>query len=339
MTSYERLLTAIKGDIPDRTPVVPEVFGVTAKISGYSIYEYVTDGKKMAESQLNARKAIGHDILFAFADLSVEAEAIGCPLVYQQDAYPTVKEHILKDANDIKEIKLPEPSKDGRMPVLLDACRILRETVKDECIIAASVMGPISIAAQIMGLENFLFQMVDDPDGINQVLDFAERVVIDYGKALIRAGAHCHVVFDPVASPLVIPPQFFIQYEVPRLRRMYEAFNAEGSQIFWISIAGNTKKILPYFKESGINIATVDYVVSLSEAFELGGGIALNGNIKPYCFVNCTPSEIKEEAKRCLLDAKGRVNYTIGSGCEVPIDSDIENIRAVVEVVEEFNPN
>lgn len=336
MTSYERLLTTINGDFPDSFPVAPEVFGVTARLNGYRISQYVTDGRIIAESQLKAREAIGYDILFAFADLSVEAEALGCTLRYDDDAYPSVKEHILQNIEDVKVLKLPDPLKDGRMPVVIEACRQLRESAGNECVIAACVMGPVSIASQIMGLESFLYQLVDNPDGVNQVLNFTEKVAISYGRALIKAGAHCPVVFDPVASPAVIPPSLFVHYEVQRLKRMYDSFRDEGAPISWISIAGATQKIMPYFKKAGINLATIDYVVPISEAFKLADNIALNGNLKPYSFISCSPAEMKEEVRRCLMEAKGKGNYIIGSGCEIPVESNIENIRAMVEAVRDF---
>ena len=336
MTSYERLLTTINGNFPDSPPVAPEVFGVTARLNGYRISQYVTDGRIIAESQLKAREAIGYDILFAFADLSVEAEALGCTLRYDDDAYPSVKEHILQNIEDVKGLKLPDPLNDSRMPVVIEACRQLRESAGNECVIAACVMGPVSIASQIMGLESFLYQLVDNPDGINQVLDFTEKVAISYGRALIKAGAHCPVVFDPVASPAVIPPSLFVHYEVQRLKRMYDSFRDEGAPISWISIAGATQKIMPYFKKAGINLATIDYVVPISEAFKLADNIALNGNLKPYSFVSCSPAEMKEEVRRCLMEAKGKGNYIIGSGCEIPVESNIENIRAMVEAVRDF---
>lgn len=336
MTSYERLLTAVNGGLPDRPPVAPEVFGVTARLNGYRISQYVTDGFIIAQSQLKARKGIGYDILFAFADLSVEAEALGCTLRYEDDAYPSVITNILQSIEDVDDLTLPNPLKQGRMPVVIEACRRLRESVGNECLIAACVMGPASIAAQIIGLEKFLYLLVDNPDGVNKVLDFTENVAIAYGKALIKAGAHCPVVFDPVASPAVIPSSLFVHYEVYRLKRMYDVFRSEGSQISWISIAGATQKIIPHFKKAGINLATVDYVVPLSEAFRLADGITLNGNLKPYSFVSCSPCEMKEEVKRCLMEAKNRRNYIVGSGCEVPVESNVENIRAIVEVTRDF---
>ncbi len=118
---------------------------------------------------------------------------------------------------------------------------------------------------------------------------------------------------------------------------MYDSFKEEGSPVSWISIAGATHKIIPYFEKSGVNLATIDYVVPLSEAFELGGNIVLNGNLKPYSFVSDTPYEIKEKVKNCLNEAEGKRNYIVGSGCEIPLEASIENVRAIVEAVREFD--
>jgi uroporphyrinogen decarboxylase len=336
MTSYERLLSAVQGKRPDRTPVAPEVFGLAARLNGYRITDYVRDGGVIAESQLAARAELGYDILFAFADLSVEAEALGCVLQFADDAYPSVKRPCVRDAKDAQDIAMPDAAKDGRMPVVLDACRRLRESVRDDCLIAACVMGPISIASQIMGLEPFLYLLADSSQVAERVLDFTERVALAYGKALMRAGAHCPVVFDPMASPAVIPPSLFFRYEGPRLKRLFERFTAEGSPVSWISIAGDTRKILPAFRNIGINLATIDYEVPLADGFRLGGGVALNGNLKPYAFVSQTPEEIKHLVKCCLRVAGKRYNFILGSGCEIPVESVRENFRALVDGVEEY---
>ncbi|MCI0469376.1 MAG: uroporphyrinogen decarboxylase family protein, partial [Nitrospirae bacterium] len=312
-----------------------EVFAVSARLNGYKISDYVLEGKVIAECQLKARKAIGYDILFAFADLSVEAEAIGCKLRYEDDAYPSVETPIIKDIEDIHNLRMPNPLKDGRMPVVIESCSRLRESAKDDCLIAACVMGPVSIASQIMGIEPFLYLLMDNPDAANDVLDLAEAVAVAYGTALINAGAHCPVVFDPVASSAVIPPHMFLKHESPRLKRMYKEFKCRGSLVSWISIAGPIQKIMPHFGMSGINLATVDYVLPIHEAFGLVNNIALNGNIKPYLFVSAAHGEIRAEARRCLEEAGANKRFILGSGCEVPPESRFENIRALVEAAKE----
>jgi uroporphyrinogen decarboxylase len=58
-------------------------------------------------------------------------------------------------------------------------------------------------------METALYLAIDDPSGLERLMDFATEVIIRFGQAQLRAGAHLPVVFDPSASPDVIPPQFF----------------------------------------------------------------------------------------------------------------------------------
>lgn len=337
MTSYERVLFAAGGGIPDRPPVAPQLFGVAARLNGHTIKEYVTDGALIAACQRRLRQELGHDILFASADLSVEAEALGCLLRYEDDAYPAVQSPVVAHPDDGGALRQPEPAKDGRMPVVLEACARLREAAGDECLVASCILGPLSIAAQIMGIEKLLYSLVDAPDTVGKVLDVTEAVAAAYGKALLGAGAHCLVVFDPVASPVVLPPEFFSRCEAPRLKRLYALFREEGARASWVSIAGDTRKILPLFESLGINIATIDSGVPLSEAFSLLGAVAVNGTVDTYFLVSATPPEIKNAVRTGLGEAKGRSNYIVGSGCEVPVETSFENIRAFMEAVGDFS--
>lgn len=336
MTSYERLLCAVQGKRPDRTPVAPALIGVTARMNGRRILDYVRDGAVIAESQTAARKDLGHDILFAAADLSVEAEALGCRLQYADDAYPSIAGHCLRDAGDIGCLRPVDPQRDGRMPVLIEASTRLRESAGNDCVVAACMMGPLSIASQMIGLESFLYLLADSSLKAEQLIDFTEQVAISYGAALLRAGAHCLIVFDPIASPSVIPPALFAHHEAPRLKRLFSRLGAEGAALSWLSIAGATQKIVPLYSKIGIDLATIDYEVPLVQGFRLGAGIALNGNLKPFSFVSSTPDQIKESAKDCLRTAGKRNNFVIGSGCEVPVESGRENLAALVEAAEEF---
>ncbi len=339
MNSYERVLNSLKKRQTDRVPVVPEVFGVTAKAPGYSINEYVTDASKLAESQLQARRLIGHDMVFAFADLSVESEAIGCELVYKEKAYPVVRKPLIENLKDIHTLDQPDPKKDGRMPVVIEAATRLRDVVADTCIVAACVMGPMSIAGQLLGIEHLLYLLVDNPGAVEKVLDFTEEVTRRYGNALLQAGAHCHIVFDPVASPMVVPHEIFARLEVPRLKRLFGEFKQKGSLVSWLSIAGNTKKILPYYRDADVELATVDYTVSLSDAFDLLGDVAVNGNLRPFSFVSSSPDMVKADAIRCLTQRGKRKNFLLGSGCEVPIEAELDNIKPLLEASLEFSPS
>ncbi len=318
--------------------VIPEVFGFSARLMGYKIRDYVTDGRIIASCQIQCQKQMGYDAVFAFADLSVEAEALGCKLSYEEDSYPAVSRPAVEGYNELKRLRFPDPYRDGRMPVIIEAVRYLRDAKNENCLIAACIMGPISLASQLMGLEQLIYAIVDSPEYVEKLLDFTTEVAISYGRALIEEGADLPIVFDPSASPLVVPPHVFHKFELPRLKRIYSSFKKAGASAAWISIAGNTIKILPYYSDAGIEIATIDYVVDLKKACQLSKGIVINGNLKPYLFVHASEEEVRNEVRRCLEDTRGFNRYILGSGCEIPIEAKPDNIAAMVSEARCFKP-
>ena len=87
------------------------------------------------------------------------------------------------------------------------------------------------------------------PDRLERLMDFATEVVIRFGQAQLQAGAHLLMVFDPSASPAVIPPNFFREFELPRLQRVFQALSEAGAAANWLHIAGPVAPILPYYAQ------------------------------------------------------------------------------------------
>ncbi len=106
---------------------------------------------------------------------------------------------------------------------MLKALGILRRELGDEVLVVGCVLGPFTLTTQLLGLETTLYLAIDDPPRLERLMDFATEVVIRFGQAQLQAGAHLPVVFDPSASPAVIPPQFFREFELPRLQRVFQA--------------------------------------------------------------------------------------------------------------------
>src|SRR3990172_10191651 len=119
----------------------------------------------------------------------------------------------------------------------------------------------MTLAQQFMGPEKSLFLAADEPDKFCRVLDFAVEVAVSFGLAQLEAGVHLPLVFDPSASPAVIPPKFFREFELPRLRRLFSALKSGGSLANWLHIAGPVESILPYYPEAGVEVANFDYCV------------------------------------------------------------------------------
>jgi uroporphyrinogen decarboxylase len=284
----------------------------------------------LARCQIQALQRYGYDAVFALMDTSVETEAAGSVLIYPRDRYPYVTSYALPDAKNLEGLSVPDPQKAGRMPELLKAARILRREVGDDVLVVGCVLGPLTVATQLLGTETALYLAIDEPERFALLLDFAAEVAIRFGTAQIEAGVHLPVVFDPSASPAIIPPQFFREFELPRLRKVFSALKEAGAAANWLHIAGPAAPILPLYTQAGVDIANFDYCVEPSEAREALPRTCLDGNIKPLSFVEATPEMIADESAELLSQFDHRGGFILSSGCEIPPEAKPENVAAMV---------
>lgn len=331
MNSLERVSAAIAFQTTDRAPVIAQVFGHAATLAGAPLDDYVRNGEILARCQVAAWKRYGYDAVFSVMDVNVETEACGSVLRYRKNQYPVIERHALSLESNWDGLAMPDPERAGRMPEMLKALGILRRELGNAVLVVGCVLGPFTLAAQLLGLETTLYLAIDDPSRLERLMDFATEVIIGYGRAQLRAGAHLPIVFNPAASPAVIPSQFFREFELPRLTRVFHALTDEGAAANWLHIAGPVQSILPYYAKAGVHIANFDYCVSVAEARNLLPTTCLDGNIKSLSFVEAGPADIEAESRELLSGFDDRGGFILSSGCEIPPESRPENIAAMVQ--------
>lgn len=333
MNSLDRITAVVNFKETDRPPVIPQIFGHAAVFNRVPLVDYLRNGEKLATCQLAAQKYYGHDAVFVFMDACLESEALGSTLTYTAEQYPDINIYALTRDTDPHSLEVPDPSRAGRMPDFLKAASILREQAPDDLPVIGCVLGPMSLACQLLPLETALYLAIDEPDRFEALLDFCAAVAINFGIAQIRAGAHLPLIFDPVASPEIIPAQFFRELVAPRIKRIFTALKDGGSLANWLHITGQVNAILPLYPDIGVDIANFDYCVDPQSAQSLLPNTCLDGNLKPYDFVKATPETIGAKASSLLQQFSGRGGFILSSGCEVPPESRPENISAMVNSV------
>lgn len=329
MNGLQRIAAAMRFERPDRTPAVPQVFGHAARLAGVPLRTYLTDGDVMARCQLRAQTRYGSDAVFAFLDVNVEAEALGAKLTYPDDRYPWIERHPIERPAAAGGLRVPDPARDGRMPATLAAARLLRRELGDDVLVAGCVLGPMALALQLLGAERGLYAAVDDADAFDQLLDFAAEVALRFGAAQLEAGAHLCVVFDPAASPAVVPPAFFRDRLAGRLRRMLDGLGRAGSLASWLHIPGPVEPILPSYAECSATLANIDWPVDPDLARAAAPGLCLDGNVRCMAFVDSEPEAVAAACARAI-DRAGARGFILSSGCEIPLEARPECIDALV---------
>jgi uroporphyrinogen decarboxylase len=333
MTSLSRVMAAVRFEETDQVPVIAQVFGHAATLAGVPVDEYVQDGPTIARCQLAALEHYGYDAVFSVMDASVETEAAGSVLRYRPNQYPVVERYAFSREGEWTAAGVPDPRSDGRMPSMLEALGIMREELKNDVLVVGCVLGPLTLASQLIGLEAALYLALDDPSLFEHLLDFSTELAIRFGRAQIEAGAHLPMVFDPSASPAVVPPQFFREFELPRLRLLFQALAEAGSVANWLHIAGPARGILPFYPTAGAHIANIDYYLSGPEMSDLLPGTCISGNLKSLTFVEGSPADIAAESQKLLGVFRDRGGFILSSGCEIPPEARADNVAALVGAV------
>lgn len=331
LSPFDRVRSALTFQEVDRPPVMPEIFALAATMMGETPRNYVRSGKVLAECQIEAQKRVGYDVLFAAADLCVEPEALGCGVEYPEDNYPHVKEPVLRGHADLKKLSVPSVAGAGRMPEVLSAVRILKREAAGNIPVAAAVCGPMTLASRIMDIEKMLYMIVDEPARFRDILGFCAEVSTVWTRALAAEGADIILMVDPSSSPSVLPSKIFREFSEAPVRSIFGRLKTEFPDILtWYSVAGPLQNNHAIMSRTGADITTVDYVVPIETAMEYSGMTVINGNIRPLLFLDAGPQDLYREARRLFSATRTWERFILGSGCEVPLYSNPENLRALI---------
>ncbi len=333
MKSIDRIRATARFEKTDRVPVFSHLYGLAARLKDVRLKDYLNSGELLALCQLEAWKRFGYDAVAAFADNSVEAEALGSRLSYKDDAYPHVEKYAIEHISDWKYLSMVDPEEAGRMPVILEACRILKDEAGEKAAVVGTVLGPMTIAGQLIGIEKLIFSVIDHPEELRKLLNFTTHVMLTFGKALIKAGADVIQVFDPFSSCSVINRSVFKDFILVHLKQAFKEYKDSGDPICWLNVTGQTKPILDLFPATGADLFNIDYLVPISIAMQKLPHHCINGNIKPFSFISDEEKRIQRVASDLLEETQVRGGFILSPGCEIPLESKVSNIEAMLKAL------
>lgn len=340
MNGKERILNSLRVKDCDRVPVFPCAHYFCAGVAGMSVRTFSTDGDKMAAALLKAAERFGWDGLNPGCDVAVEGEALGSTAEYPDHSPPHITRPGLVDPADLARLSLPNPFRAGRMPVVIRATEMCAREAGKELFILPVMMGPLNCASQVRGVDQILLDTVDRPDFVEKLLDFCTEVGIEYGKALLDAGADGLLMGEALCSPGMISPAFYRSI-VQRQRRLVEALRKHGTEHVLLHICGNTKRILPMMIETTADIFDLDWQVNLAEAKSVCGPaqVTMRGNLDPAAvLLNGTPELVYQRALEAIR-AAGASGFILGSGCDVAPGTPFENLDAMTAAVRDRHPD
>jgi uroporphyrinogen decarboxylase len=284
----------------------------------------------------------GQDVLVAQSDNYYIAEGFGLRIDHHTDATPTPRSPLIENLKDIFSLRVPDPLTDGRMPVYLEAIERLCGMAGSDVIVRAPGTGPFSLAGHLLGTQNFLTRLglleieadEDSVAALSELLTLCTEGLIRFSQACLRAGARIIQAGDSLASSDMISPAMYRTWAFPFERRFFATVNPwcrERDAYSLLHICGDNSRILRDMAETGAMIVEIDSKVDMGLANRtIGSTVCLMGNLDPTMVLLQGTEEMVEQAARDAIGAAAGGRFILGSGCEVPVDTPLENIKAMI---------
>ena len=336
MTGRERVRAMMRGETTDHLPLMPITMMFAADRAGIPYGRYASDGVVLADTQLRIAEEFGFDHVSAISDPAREVADLGGAIEWFEDQPPAIRgdASLIEDKSKLAGLAVPDPEAPGRMSDRVKGVRSMAERAGGSLMVEGWVEGPCAMAADLRGMSALMLDFHDDPEFVDDLMDFSVRMEVRFAAAQVAAGATLMGIGDAAAS--LIGPRLYERFVLSWEKRLEEQIHALGVPAR-LHICGNTKKIVRGMGETKCEIVDLDFLTPLAEArAAMGPEQVLLGNIDPVrALRDGTPESVYAAIGECHAQAGAR--YIVSAGCETPRGTPAENVRAMARYAAEHN--
>ncbi len=335
--SRDQILKLLRGEQIDYVPNFSGMGSITLyglQQLGYRFNEVHAEPRKMAEAAASTYRHFGFESAVVPFDMGVEAEALGAEVKYydkgdDQVIYPTMSKKLAETVDEL-EIRIPKDlAQAGRIPVVLEAIRILKQEIGDQVPVGAWVLGPFTELGQVVDLENLLKMSFKKQDLVHQHLDSMVEYLSNVVELYVDAGADYITVREMGATSSILSPRLFEKLILPHLQDLFGRISTPKV----LHICGNTNPIIHFMAQSGANALSVDQLNNLAETREKLPDIVLLGNYNPFDMLcNGTPDEVDGTIKEVIENGADG----IWPGCDIWPTVPPENMEAMIQATRRY---
>jgi uroporphyrinogen-III decarboxylase len=241
--------------------IAPLASGLGIRITGTSMQDNIRNpGVQTASVMAFLERFPDVDILFPLMDTSIEARCLGCPSEFG-DRVPVVTAHPFPDPDAVCGLAVPDPLSSTPMATSIEvASRLSRETGRKT---ASFVVGPVTLAAHLMGPTALVKTALRDPAGFGRVLDHCSWLIRPYAEALAAAGASHLVVLEP--QLIFFSPAVYVRSARERIEGL-----CSGLPSPVLHVCGDTTRHLEELgRTANVEALSLDAAVDLPSALDM----------------------------------------------------------------------
>lgn len=310
----------------DRIPVMPIMTHPGIELIGKKVIDAVKDGQTHYEAVMALRKRFPQSVASTtIMDLSMEAEAFGANIVFDDNEVPTVSGRMLESAADVEALQIPSLDT-KRVPEYLKANRLAAAEL--DVPLFGGCIGPFSLAGRLYDMTELMMAMYIEPETANLLLDKCTQFILEYCKQIKASGSAGVVMAEPAAG--LLSNDDCQAYSSRFVKTIVDAVQ-DDNFVVMLHNCGNTGQCTKAMIETGAAALHFGNAIDMAQVLEeVPADIAVSGNINPVEIMKFgTPQQVEDVAKQLIKLVDKHNNFILSTGCDVPPETPFENIESL----------
>jgi uroporphyrinogen decarboxylase len=291
----------------------------------YTLFEVCRQPELCAEVTLEPVRAHGVDAAVMFADIMLPVQGMGVDVELVENVGPVI-EHPIRTAADVEALRVPDPGES--VPFILEAVRLVRESLAPEQALVGFCGGPFTVAGYLVeGRPTRDFKetkrlMYGSPEVWHALMEKLTEMSIRYLRAKVEAGADVVQLFDSWVGALSLD-------DYQEFASLYSERILGAMSVPTIHFGTGTQHLIRAMTGDVIGI---DWRGNLSEVLDLGRGV--QGNLDGALLLGPF-DRVEQRTVELLENVAGRPGHIFNLGHGVLPETDPADLRRLVELVHE----
>lgn len=330
MSSYERVLAALAGQLTDR-PALVSPTSIVCKEAMMEKDLYFNDiyscPEKRAELAAHSAERAGFDTIQPYFSIHMEASALGAPMRYgSKFRIPAVACNIVKNTDDYES---PDDFLD-RVPVqgIIASIKLLKQRYGQKKAVIGKVIGPWSLAYQLYGVPQVSRDIVLNPEKLQSFINALSQLSLKMAFAQIEAGADALTWADH-ATPDTVSREVYREFLLPIHQLAAQKITSYCPVI--LHTCGNVEDRIDLFAKSGFTAFHIESRNNLvhcqkkvSDQMLLVGGVN-----NPQTLSSGSVEDVAKEVEELM-----HLGFSmIGPECGIPTGIPLENLQVISKTV------
>jgi uroporphyrinogen decarboxylase len=332
--SARRFLDSAFGRPVDRPPVwmmrqagryLPEYREVRRRAAFWDMCRSV---ELATEVSLQPFRRFAPDGVIFFSDILVPVAAMGVPVEFG-DAGPALPEPV-RDASAVARLHRFDPS--AAIPFTGEILANLRRELGGRAAVLGFCGAPWTLASYLVeggGSKSFAVikeMMGRDRATLRRLLDLLSDVVAETLSFQLASGAHAVQLFDTWAGELA--EEDYHDWALPAVSRALAGIRSAGEEPVILFVNG-CAHLLEAMAESGADVLSIDWRLSIADARRRLPDRVLQGNLDPGALLGTAPEVARRT--RALIEATRGERHIVNLGHGVLPAARLECVEAFFE--------